>query len=191
MSTALAGSYGAKAYGANNGVVGAENFWAATMARSHGSVVPLPLKDVDASVFLLVVPWHNNKTLRKDPHPTPDEFDLNVCDYLADNPTPFRKLPEPFLCFVSISVKWEREVAEEEVQLLQLTRGRVVPLAGVNDQEDANVQGAGEDNMNEGVMMLRCLIRFRRVIMLFKMKGADFVRIEDEVPTVAAEKPKV
>nr|GEW69482.1 hypothetical protein [Tanacetum cinerariifolium] len=30
----------------------------------------------------------------------------------------------------------EREVAEGEVLMLQLTRGRVVPLAGVNDQED-------------------------------------------------------
>ncbi|GJW42151.1 hypothetical protein Tco_0070950 [Tanacetum coccineum] len=68
---------------------------------------------------------------RKDPHPTPDEFDANVCDYLADNPTPLRKLPEPFLCFVDI------------------IRIRVVPLAGVNDQGNANVQGAGNDNVNE------------------------------------------
>ncbi|GJY32044.1 hypothetical protein Tco_0415539 [Tanacetum coccineum] len=58
---------------------------------------------VDASVFHLAVPWHNNKTLRKDPHPTPAEFNANVCNYLADNPAPFRKLPEPFLCFVGIS----------------------------------------------------------------------------------------
>ncbi|GJS77315.1 hypothetical protein Tco_0727196 [Tanacetum coccineum] len=57
---------------------------------------------VDAFVFPLAVPWHNNKTLRKDPHPIPNEFDANVCDYLADNPAPFRKLPKPFLCFVGI-----------------------------------------------------------------------------------------
>nr|GEW30763.1 hypothetical protein [Tanacetum cinerariifolium] len=50
----------------------------------------------------------------------------------------------------TVGVKGEREVAEGEVLLLQLTRGRVVPLAGANDQENANVQGAGEDNMNEG-----------------------------------------
>ncbi|GJY72947.1 hypothetical protein Tco_0477378 [Tanacetum coccineum] len=43
MPTALAGSHGAKAYGASSGVVGAENFWDVTMARSHGSAVPLPL----------------------------------------------------------------------------------------------------------------------------------------------------
>ncbi|GJY95874.1 hypothetical protein Tco_0512235 [Tanacetum coccineum] len=29
---------------------------------------------------------------------------------------------------------WEREVREGEVPLLELTRGRVVPLAGVNEQ---------------------------------------------------------
>ncbi|GKA03587.1 hypothetical protein Tco_0676368 [Tanacetum coccineum] len=37
MPTALAGSHGAKAYGASSGVVGVEIFWAVTMARSHGS----------------------------------------------------------------------------------------------------------------------------------------------------------
>nr|GEV39539.1 transposase (putative), gypsy type [Tanacetum cinerariifolium] len=57
----------------------------------------------DASVFPFVVPWHNNKTLRKDLQPTPDEFDADVCDYLADNPAPFRKFPKLFLCFVGIS----------------------------------------------------------------------------------------
>nr|GEY52777.1 hypothetical protein [Tanacetum cinerariifolium] len=36
---------------------------------------------------------------------------------------------------------WEREVGEGEVSLLQLTRGRVVPLTGVNDEENANIQG--------------------------------------------------
>ncbi|GKA49122.1 hypothetical protein Tco_0742080 [Tanacetum coccineum] len=58
---------------------------------------------VDASAFPLIVPWNSNKTLRKDPHPTPAEFNADVCNYLADNPTPFRKFPEPFLCFVGIS----------------------------------------------------------------------------------------
>ncbi|GKA81166.1 hypothetical protein Tco_0787858 [Tanacetum coccineum] len=42
MPTALAGSHDTKAYGASSGVVGDDNFWAVTMARSHGSTVPLP-----------------------------------------------------------------------------------------------------------------------------------------------------
>ncbi|GJY70988.1 hypothetical protein Tco_0474691 [Tanacetum coccineum] len=110
--------------------------------------------------FPLAVLWHNNKTLRKDPHPTPDEFDANVCDYLADNLALLRKLPEPFLCFMDLFAFinhadptkvqiGEREVGDREVPLLQLTRSRVVPLAGVNDQGNANVQGVGNDNVNE------------------------------------------
>ncbi|GKC50836.1 hypothetical protein Tco_1073581 [Tanacetum coccineum] len=58
---------------------------------------------VDASVFPLVIPWHNDKTLSKDPHPTPAEFNTDVCNYLADNPAPFRKFSKPFFCFVGIS----------------------------------------------------------------------------------------
>ncbi|GKE87129.1 hypothetical protein Tco_1564604, partial [Tanacetum coccineum] len=44
----------------------------------------------------------------------------------------------------------EREVAEGEVPLLQLTRGSIVPLTDANNLEDVNVQGAGDDDMNEG-----------------------------------------
>ncbi|GJS87373.1 hypothetical protein Tco_0770009 [Tanacetum coccineum] len=135
---------------------------------------------IDASVFPLAVPWHNNKTLRNDPHPTPVEFDADVCNYLADNPAPFRKFPEPFLCFVGISQYYElddkcyptflndddeemdlftfihhadptkvrigeREVREGEIPLLELTRGRVVLPAGVNEQGNQNevVQDVG------------------------------------------------
>ncbi|GKB70412.1 hypothetical protein Tco_0931824 [Tanacetum coccineum] len=58
---------------------------------------------VDASTFPLAVLWHNNKTLRKDPHPTPAEFNADVCNYLTHNPAPFRKFLEPFLYFVGIS----------------------------------------------------------------------------------------
>ncbi|GJR84405.1 hypothetical protein Tco_0155190 [Tanacetum coccineum] len=58
---------------------------------------------VDAFVFPLVVLWHYNKTLRKDPYPTPIEFNADVCNYLADNPSPFKRFLKPFLCFVSIS----------------------------------------------------------------------------------------
>nr|GEV43085.1 hypothetical protein [Tanacetum cinerariifolium] len=58
---------------------------------------------VDAFVFPLVVSWHSNKTLRKDPYLTPAEFNANVCNYLTANPSPFRKFLEHLLCFVGIS----------------------------------------------------------------------------------------
>nr|GEW74036.1 transposase (putative), gypsy type [Tanacetum cinerariifolium] len=65
---------------------------------------------VDAYVFPFAVPWHNNKTLRKDPHPTPTEFNADVCNYLADNLAPCRKFSEPFLCFVGISWYYDLDV---------------------------------------------------------------------------------
>ncbi|GKE82920.1 hypothetical protein Tco_1552920 [Tanacetum coccineum] len=65
---------------------------------------------VDASIFPLSVPWHNNKTLRKDPHPSPSEFNADVCTYLVAKPSSFKKFPEPFLCFVGISRYYELDV---------------------------------------------------------------------------------
>ncbi|GKC66613.1 hypothetical protein Tco_1099211, partial [Tanacetum coccineum] len=44
----------------------------------------------------------------------------------------------------------EREVREGEVLLLELNQGRVVPLAGVNDQGGVAAQGVGDDNVKEG-----------------------------------------
>ncbi|GJX68407.1 hypothetical protein Tco_0304134 [Tanacetum coccineum] len=130
---------------------------------------------VDASVLPHATPWHSSKTVSKDPHPTPNEFDADVCNYLADNRAPFRKFPEPFLCLVGISryytsdedsypTFWadedeemdlfafirhadptkvkigERKVREGEVSLLELTRERVILLAGVNNQGGAAAQ---------------------------------------------------
>ncbi|GJV91683.1 hypothetical protein Tco_1539496 [Tanacetum coccineum] len=134
---------------------------------------------VDASTFPLSIPWHNNKTLKKDPHPTPTEFNAKVCDFLATHPAPFQRFPESFLCLVGISRYYElddniylmdlfafinhadptkvrigrREVreGEGEVSLLESTRGRVVLLACVNEQGNQNddVQDAGVHVVNE------------------------------------------
>ncbi|GJT30911.1 gypsy type transposase [Tanacetum coccineum] len=84
---------------------------------------------VDASIFPLTVPWHSAKSLRKDTPPALDEFSAEVCDFLMDNPAPFKKFPEAFL--------------EGEVPLLELTKDRVVPLAGVYDQGDVAALGVG------------------------------------------------
>ncbi|GJY71275.1 hypothetical protein Tco_0474978 [Tanacetum coccineum] len=128
---------------------------------------------VDSSAFPLSIPWHNNKTLKKDPHPTPTEFNAEVCDFHATHHAPFRKFPESFLCLVGISLYYElddnvypdfliddveemdlfafinhadptkvrivkKQIEEGQVPLLESTRGRVVPLVGVNDQGDQN-----------------------------------------------------
>ncbi|GKD12655.1 hypothetical protein Tco_1197062 [Tanacetum coccineum] len=173
---------------------------------------------VDAFAFPLSIPWHNNKTLKKDPHPTPTEFNAEVCDFLATHPAPFWKFLESFVCLVGISRYYElddnvymvfladddeggdgfvcfinhadptkvrireRKVREGEVLLLESTRGRVVPLASVNEQgnqnddiQDAGVHVVNEEGATNGQENL---------------VDADIVRIEDEVPATVAEKAK-
>nr|GEZ55827.1 ribonuclease H-like domain-containing protein [Tanacetum cinerariifolium] len=47
----------------------------------------------------------------------------------------------------------EREAQDGEVPLLELTKDRVVSLAGVYDRGNANVQGVGNDDVNEGALV--------------------------------------
>nr|GEY47591.1 hypothetical protein [Tanacetum cinerariifolium] len=49
----------------------------------------------------------------------------------------------------------EREVREGEVSPLELTRGRVVSLAGVNDQGNQNKVVDEARNQNEGVLLMK------------------------------------
>nr|GEV04039.1 hypothetical protein [Tanacetum cinerariifolium] len=84
----------------------------------------------------------------------------------------------------------ERKVREKEVLLLHLTRGSVVSLAGVNDQENANIQCAGENNAEVGGDDAAMAYQIQEGDHVIKDEGANFVRIEDEVPVVVAEKPK-
>ncbi|GJT46762.1 gypsy type transposase [Tanacetum coccineum] len=62
---------------------------------------------VDATAFPLFIPWHNNKTLKKDPYPKPTKCNAEVCEFFATHTAPFRKFPEPVLCFVGISRYYE------------------------------------------------------------------------------------
>ncbi|GKF66381.1 hypothetical protein Tco_0192898, partial [Tanacetum coccineum] len=107
---------------------------------------------VDATAFPLSVPLHKSKTSKKDPFPKPSQYNAEVCDFLRTHTAPFRKFPEPFLCWVGISRYYEldensypsflddhadptkvrvgeMEKAGDQVPLLEATRGRVVPLA--------------------------------------------------------------
>nr|GEV53138.1 transposase (putative), gypsy type [Tanacetum cinerariifolium] len=94
---------------------------------------------VNASVFPLVVSWHSGQTLRKDLPPTPDEFSAEVCDFLADNPTPFRKFPEAFLCLVGISRHYTLDK-------------NCYPTFWDDKDEGGNATdvGVGNDDVNEG-----------------------------------------
>ncbi|GKD69930.1 hypothetical protein Tco_1324020, partial [Tanacetum coccineum] len=76
----------------------------------------------------------------------------------------------------------EREVREGEVPLLESTRGRVVPLAGVNKQGSQNddIQYAGIHVVNEeGAADGQ-----------ENLVDAGIVHIENEVPATVAEKAK-
>ncbi|GKE56357.1 hypothetical protein Tco_1495542, partial [Tanacetum coccineum] len=68
-----------------------------------------------------------------------------------------------------------REVGEGEVQLLELTRGRVVPLAGVNqgnqnevvpdvDNQNDDAQDAGNDLIGGMPLMIK---KFSLMLVLF------------------------
>ncbi|GJV71193.1 hypothetical protein Tco_1491188 [Tanacetum coccineum] len=83
----------------------------------------------------------------------------------------------------------EREVAEGEVSLVQLTRGRVVPLAGVNDRGSVNVQGASDDDVNEGDGDVAEANQTEKGEHVVDVGGIDVV-VDDEVQAIVADKPQ-
>nr|GEU57984.1 hypothetical protein [Tanacetum cinerariifolium] len=76
----------------------------------------------------------------------------------------------------------KKQIKEGQTLLLESTKGRVVLLAGVNDQGDQNddVEDAGHDVNEEGATDGQ-----------ENHVEAGIVRIEDEVPSTIAEKAKV
>ncbi|GJT26685.1 hypothetical protein Tco_0906960 [Tanacetum coccineum] len=156
------------------------------------------LVDVDSSVFPFVVLWHTNKTLRKDPHPTPNEFDANVCDYLADNPAPFRKLPEPFLCFVGISryydldktyypTFWDDE--DEEMDLFAFIHHANPTKVRIGEREVREGEGAGNDNANEGGDDAVVADQAEQGDHVVNVEGIDIV-VDDEIQAIVTDQPK-
>ncbi|GKE19049.1 hypothetical protein Tco_1426626 [Tanacetum coccineum] len=126
---------------------------------------------VDASIFPLVIPWHNDKTLRKDPHPTPAEFNTDVCNYLADNPAPFRKFLKPFLFFVGISRYYDLDE-------------NCSPTFWAIDDE-----GAGNDDVNEEGNDNAEANQTEQGDHVVHVGGIDIVA-DDEAQAIIADKPK-
>ncbi|GJW65346.1 hypothetical protein Tco_0117230 [Tanacetum coccineum] len=81
------------------------------------------------------------------------------------------------------------EVGEVEVLLLQLTRDRVVPLAGVNDQGNANVQGTGNDNVNEEGGDATVVDQTEQSDHVVQIGRID-ITVDDEAQAIFADKPK-
>nr|GFA89860.1 hypothetical protein [Tanacetum cinerariifolium] len=128
----------------------------------------------------LVVSCHSGKMLRKDPLHTPDEFseeaymDLFVFIYHAD-PTKVKV--------------GEREIREGEVPLLELTKYRVVLLAGVYDQGNAAAVGVGNDDVNEGSDDDAATKNTEHSGHVVRLGGIKILA-DDEAQALVADKPK-
>ncbi|GJV33087.1 hypothetical protein Tco_1393487 [Tanacetum coccineum] len=169
---------------------------------------------------------HNNKTLKKDPHPTLTEFNAEVCNFPSNHTAPFQKFLEPFLCFVGISCYFEfddyvypvflidddeemdlfafinhadptkvrvgeKQIEEGQTPLLESTRGRLVPLASVDDQGDQNDDVQDDGNQNDNVQDVDHDVNKEGVDAGQENPvEASIVYIEDEVPAIVAEKAK-
>nr|GEW36088.1 transposase (putative), gypsy type [Tanacetum cinerariifolium] len=129
---------------------------------------------VDASVFPFAVPWHNNKTLRKDPHPTPTEFNADVCNYLAGNPASFRKFSKLFLCFVGI-----------KMDLFAFIHHADPTKVRIKEREDVGAHVVNEEGADDSTTY-----QIEKSDHVVQDEGANIVRIEDEVPATVAERAK-
>ncbi|GJZ12012.1 hypothetical protein Tco_0546771 [Tanacetum coccineum] len=113
---------------------------------------------VDAFVCPASFSWNTSKSVSKDPFPKSSQYNAEHYATLVAYPAPFHKYPEPFLCLIGISRNYtldedtypqflrdndeggclllcltcvrigERQCAEGEPKLLDITVGRVVPL---------------------------------------------------------------
>ncbi|GJT84496.1 hypothetical protein Tco_1066213 [Tanacetum coccineum] len=83
----------------------------------------------------------------------------------------------------------EREVREREVPLLELTRGRVVPLPCVNDQGGANVQGVGRDVVNEESGDAALADQIEESDRAAQDEGVNVV-VDEEIEATVVDKPK-
>ncbi|GJT93844.1 hypothetical protein Tco_1082689 [Tanacetum coccineum] len=84
---------------------------------------------------------------------------------------------------------WWSMVGEGEVSLLQLTRGRIVPLASVNDQGNVNVQGAGNDDVNEEGSDAAEEYQTEQGDHVVQIGGVDIVA-DDEAEAIVTDQPK-
>ncbi|GKE74793.1 hypothetical protein Tco_1536834 [Tanacetum coccineum] len=83
----------------------------------------------------------------------------------------------------------ERKVAKGEVPLLQLTRGHIVLLSGVNDHVNVDVEGAGNDGVNGEGSDATAADQTEQDDQVIQIGGIDIVS-DDETQAIVADKPK-
>ncbi|GJY97625.1 hypothetical protein Tco_0514535 [Tanacetum coccineum] len=134
------------------------------------------------------------KTVNKDPHPTPNEFDADVCNYLADNRALFKKFPEPFLCLVGISRYYTSD--EDSYLTFWADEDEEMDLFAFIRHADPTKVKIGERKVREGEVSLLELTR-ERVILLVGVnnqggaaaQGID-IEVDAEAQAIVADKPK-
>ncbi|GJS65027.1 hypothetical protein Tco_0679591 [Tanacetum coccineum] len=124
-----------------------------------------------------------------DPHPKPSEFHADVCNYLAVNPAPCKKLLKPFLCFVGISRYYELDVNcyptyltddDKEMDLFAFINHADPTKVRIWEREVREGEDVGHDVVNEeGAADGQ-----------ENLVDVGIIRIEDEVPATVAEKAK-
>nr|GEX14672.1 hypothetical protein [Tanacetum cinerariifolium] len=83
----------------------------------------------------------------------------------------------------------EREVSDEEVPLLELTKDRIVSLAGVYDRENTNARDAGNENVNEGVNDAATTGHTEQSDHVVDVGGIDIIA-DDEKQAIVVKQPK-
>nr|GEZ72776.1 transposase (putative), gypsy type [Tanacetum cinerariifolium] len=132
------------------------------------------------------------------PHPTPTEFDAELCDFLAIHPAPFWKFLESFLCLVGISRYYELDDSvypvflvddHEEMDLFAIihhadpTKVRIEERK-VREGEDAGVHVVNEEGGNAAVAD-----QTKQSGYVVQDEGANIV-VDDKIQATVANKPK-
>ncbi|GJT04298.1 hypothetical protein Tco_0838760 [Tanacetum coccineum] len=120
-------------------------------------------------------PWHTARHVTRDPAPTSANFNAQDYATLVAHPSPFRKFPEEFLCFVGLSRHYTLD--EDKMDLLafihtpdptkvkvvereRTTVGCMVPLLPVTPDLEASVdrlfdEGGSGDQMKQRVSVAK------------------------------------
>ncbi|GJZ13860.1 hypothetical protein Tco_0549090 [Tanacetum coccineum] len=112
---------------------------------------------VDLTAFPFSVSL-KSKILSKDPPPKVSQYDTEARNFLRTHIAPFRKFPEPFLCWVEMDLFafirhfdptkvriGKRDLAKREVKLLKMTEGRTILL----DLPGTAASGGSGDNIDK------------------------------------------
>nr|GEY54019.1 hypothetical protein [Tanacetum cinerariifolium] len=141
--------------------------------------------------------FYNNSKIKKFLEPFLCFVDISRYYEFDDNVYPVFLFDMDLFAFVNhadpTKVRiYKKQVEEGQTPLLESTRGRVVSLAGVNDQGNQNEvdQDVGAHVINEASGDAAVADQIEESDHVVQDEEANIVRIEDEVPATVAEKAK-